>query len=54
MIAILLPGLSPNILYKNNLVKIDTSIENTLEKSIIDDKAKDWDGESDFGNFIRE
>ena len=54
VIAILLPGLSPNILYKNNLVKIDTSIENTLEKSIIDDKAKDWDGESDFGNFIRE
>ncbi|MAV60601.1 MAG: hypothetical protein CMA13_04825 [Euryarchaeota archaeon] len=53
-IAILLPGLSPNILYKNNLVKIDTSIENTLEKSIIDDKAKNWDGESDFGNFIRE
>ena len=30
------------------------SIENTLEKSIIDDKAKNWDGESDFGNFIRE
>ena len=54
VIAILLPGLSPNILYKNNLVKIDTSIENTLEKSIIDDKAKNWDGESDFGNFIRE
>ena len=53
-IAIFLPGLSPKILYKNNLVKIDTSIENTLEKSIIDDKAKDWDGESDFGNFIRE
>ena len=53
-IAIFLPGLSPKILYKNNLVKIDTSIENTLEKSIIDDKAKNWDGESDFGNFIRE
>ena len=36
-IAIFLPGLSPKILYKNNLVKIDTSIDNTLEKSIIDE-----------------
>lgn len=53
-ISIFLPGLSPKLLYKNNLVKIDSSLENTLEKSIIDSKAKTWDGISDFGNLIRE
>ena len=53
-ISIFLPGLSPKLLYNNNLVKIDSSIENTLEKSIIDSKAKTWDGISDFGNLIRE
>ena len=53
-ISIFLPGLSPKLLYNNNLVKIDSSLENTLEKSIIDSKAKTWDGVSDFGNLIRE
>ena len=52
-ISIFLPGLSPKLLYNNNLVKIDSSLENTLEKSIIDSKAKTWDGKSDFGNWIR-
>ena len=52
-ISIFLPGLSPKLLCNNNLVKIDSSLENTLEKSIIDYKAKKWDGESDFGNWIR-
>ena len=53
-ISIFLPGLSPKLLYNNNLVKIDSTLENTLEKSIIDSKAKTWDGKSDFGNWIRE
>lgn len=53
-ISIFLPGLSPKLLYNNNLVKIDSSLENTLKKSIIDSKAKTWDGISDFGNLIRE
>lgn len=53
-IAILLPGLSPKMLYKNNLVKINSSLEKTLEESIIDSKAQTWDGVSDFGNLIRE
>ena len=53
-ISIFLPGLSPKLLYNNNLVKLDSSLENTLEKSIIDSKAKTWDGISDFGNLIRE
>ena len=53
-IAILLPGLSPKILYKNNLVRINSSLEKTLEESIIDSKAQTWDGVSDFGNLIRE
>jgi len=53
-IAILLPGLSPKMLYKNNLVKINSSLEKTLEESIIDSKAQTWDEVSDFGNLIRE
>ena len=53
-VAILLPGLSPKLLQRNNLVKVESSIEETLERSIIDDRAKSWDGESDFGDWIRE
>ena len=53
-VAILLPGLSPKLLQKNNLVKMNGSIEETLESSIIDVRAKSWDGDSDFGDWIRE
>ena len=53
-VAILLPGLSPNLLQRNNLVKIDGSIEETMRNSIIDEKAKSWDGVVDFGDWIRE
>jgi hypothetical protein len=53
-ISIFLPGLSPKLLYKNNLVKRDSSLEIIMEKSIIDSKAKKWDGKSDFGQLIRE
>ena len=52
-VAILLPGLSPKLLQKNNLVKMNGSIEETLESSIIDVRAKSWDGDSDFGDWIR-
>ena len=52
-VAILLPGLSPKLLQRNNLVKMTGSIEETMERSIIDERAKSWDGRSDFGDWIR-
>ena len=53
-VAILLPGLSPSLLQRNNLVKIDGTIEETLINSIIDERGKSWDGVTDFGDWIRE
>tara|TARA_B100000029_G_scaffold479689_1_gene526992 strand:- start:894 stop:1760 length:867 start_codon:yes stop_codon:yes gene_type:complete len=52
-LAVLLPGLSPKLLQRNNLVKMTGSIEETMERSLIDEKAKSWDGKSDFGDWIR-
>jgi hypothetical protein len=52
--AIFLPGLSPKLLHKNNLVKINKTLEETLESSKIDDKAKYWDGKIKFGDHIRD
>ena len=51
--AILLPGISPRILKKNNLVKMGTSIDESMESSKIDEKAINWSGETDFGDWIR-
>ena len=51
--AILLPGISPRILKKNNLVKMGASIDESMESSKIDEKAINWNGESDFGDWIR-
>ena len=53
-VAVLLPGLSPKLLQRNNLVKIEGTIEETLMNSIIDERAKSWDGATDFGDWIRE
>ena len=53
-VAVLLPGLSPKLLQRNNLVKIDGTIEETMRNSVIDEKAKSWDGMVDFGDWIRE
>ena len=52
-VAIFLPGLSPKLLHKNNLVKINNNVEESLENSIIDNKALDWDEKVDFGDHIR-
>ena len=41
-LAILLPGLSPKILQRNNLVRMNGTIEETLQRSIIDERAKSW------------
>ena len=51
--AILLPGISPRILKKNNLVKMGDSIDESMESSKIDERAINWSGESDFGDWIR-
>ena len=51
--AILLPGLSPRLLHRKNLVKMHGTLDQTMENSIIDERAKSWDGESDFGEWIR-
>ena len=53
-VAVLLPGLSPKLLQRNNLVKIKGTIEETMGNSIIDERAKSWDGVTDFGDWIRE
>ena len=52
-ISILLPGLSPKLLHRNNLVKMTGTLEETLEMSIIDGKGDSWDGSGDFGDWIR-
>ena len=51
--SVLLPGLSPGLLKRNNLIRIDDSLEQTLESSLIDQRSAEWDGESDFGDWIR-
>ena len=52
-ISILLPGLSPKLLHRNNLVKMTGTLEETLQMSVIDERADSWDGSSDFGDWIR-
>ena len=52
-VAVLMPGLSPKLLQRNNLVVIEDSLEKTMENSIIDSRSIEWDGESDFGDWIR-
>ena len=52
-ISILLPGLSPRLLHRNNLVKMTGTLEDTMEMSIIDERAGSWDESSDFGDWIR-
>ena len=52
-ISILMPGLSPKLLERANLIKMSGTLDETLAASVIDAKAKAWDGESDFGEAIR-
>ena len=52
-LSILLPGLSPRLLQKRNLVRMSGSVDEALERSIIDEKADNWDRMSDFGDWIR-
>jgi len=52
-VSILLPGLSPKLLSRNNLVKMTGTLEETLRDSVIDERAMRWDGAVDFGDWIR-
>ncbi|HJM30167.1 MAG TPA: DUF4105 domain-containing protein [Candidatus Thalassarchaeaceae archaeon] len=52
-ISILMPGLSPRMLERENLIELNGTLEETMEMSVIDDKADKWNGESDFGDWIR-
>tara|TARA_B100000029_G_C17557856_1_gene952244 strand:- start:1236 stop:2066 length:831 start_codon:yes stop_codon:yes gene_type:complete len=52
-ISILMPGLSPKLLQRANLIEMRGTLDETLAKSVIDAKADSWDGETDFGDVIR-
>ena len=52
-IAIMMPGLSPKMLLKNNLVKSSGNIDETMESSLIDSISEKWDDSRDFGDWIR-
>lgn len=52
-ISILMPGLSPKLLQRANLIEMRGTLDETLAKSVIDAKADSWDGEADFGDVIR-
>ena len=52
--AILLPGLSPKLLEKNQLVELNgLTMDELLNASLIDQKAQQWDGTSNFSAQIR-
>jgi hypothetical protein len=52
--AILLPGLSPKLLEKNQLVELNgLTMDELLNASLIDQKAQQWDGTSNFSAHIR-
>jgi len=52
-ISILMPGLSPKMLERANLIEMKGTLQQTLEASIIDSKADEWNGDDDFGEIIR-
>ena len=53
-LALLMPGLGPRYLRKRNLIKVDGSLAELMKTSVVDQKAKAWDGHSDFGDCIRD
>ena len=53
-IGVILPGLSPKLLSRNNLVKLrGGGIKEEMKINQIEERARSWDGESDFGETIR-
>lgn len=53
-LAILMPGISPRYLKKENLIKANGPLRKLMKNSVIDQKAKAWDGHSNFGDCIRD
>ena len=50
----ILPGLSPKLLSRKNLVKLrGGSIKEEMKINQIEEKARSWDEISDFGDTIR-
>ncbi len=53
-LGVILPGLSPKLLSKNNLVKLrGGGIKQEMKINQIEERARSWDGTSDFGEMIR-
>ena len=52
-IGIMMPGLSPKMLLRNNLVKASGSVDVAMESSLIDSISEKWDYSTDFGDWIR-
>ena len=52
-IGVMMPGLSPKMLLRNNLVKNNGDLHETMLSSIIDDISVEWDASVDFGDWIR-
>jgi hypothetical protein len=52
-LAWLLPGLSPEMMEKERLIHIEEDLPTTMDRSRIDERALAWDGECDFGDWVR-
>ena len=53
-IGVILPGLSPKLLKRNNLVNLrGGSIKEEMKINQIETRARAWDQDSDFGETIR-
>ena len=48
-----MPGLSPKMLLRNNLVKNTGGLHDTMRFSVIDEASGEWDSSVDFGDWIR-
>ena len=46
-------SLSPKMLQRANLIEMKGTLEETLAACEIDEKAKSWNGDDDFGDVIR-
>ena len=52
-LAWLLPGLSPEMMERERLIHIEEDLTTTMDRSRIDERALEWDGECDFGDWVR-
>ena len=52
-LGVLMPGLSPKMLLRKNLVKTTGGLKETMDLSVIDELSGEWDSSVDFGDWIR-